>query len=245
MPELAANPLRRESVVDEITQRIQSEILDGTYAPGGALPPERELAGRYGVTRTSVKHALVRLEQQGLIRTRHGVGSIVQDIEKSGGADLLKYLAVIESTDSGLYSEILEARSVIVAAFAKLAAERIDGAQTAELEKLYEKLRPITDYREAEKLEIAFFRVLANATGNRAVTLVMNSVSAASGAGATEAFASPLRDHDWLIERLGAILGAIKKKNAAATQAAVERYMSEHARRMLESGNTASRKERK
>lgn len=78
-------------------------------------------------------------------------------------------------------------------------------------------------------------RVPALATGNRAVTMVMNSVSAASRAGATEALASPLRDHGWLLERLGAILAAIGRRDPAGTQAAVERYMSEHAGRMLKS----------
>lgn len=233
MPEPADNPLRRTSLVDEITGRIQAEILDGTYGAGQALPPERELAGRYGVTRTSVKHALVRLEQQGLIETRHGVGSIVQDIEKSGGADLLKYLAAMESLGPKLYGEILEARSVLVAAFARLATERISDAQIAELTKIHQALDEAADYREAEHLEIAFFRVLAGATGNRAVTLVMNSVSAASGAGATEAFASPLRDRGWLKDRLVAILEAIKTRNPERTQAAVERYLGEHAARML------------
>lgn len=62
--------IARQSVVDLLADRLRDDILDGTHPTGALLPPERDLAARYGVTRTTLKHALTRLEQAGLLQTR-------------------------------------------------------------------------------------------------------------------------------------------------------------------------------
>src|SRR5262245_19050028 len=117
--------IRRPSLVDEIVSRVRGEILQGRWAAGQTLPPEREVAERWGVTRTSLKHALVRLEEVGLVRTKHGVGTVVQDVAEEGGADLLKYLVEPGEKPSGLLlREVLEARILIAGDFARLAARR-------------------------------------------------------------------------------------------------------------------------
>jgi len=52
-------------------------IRDGTYPPGSRLPSEAELSETYEVARPTVRQALGRLRDQGLIRTLHGRGSVV------------------------------------------------------------------------------------------------------------------------------------------------------------------------
>jgi GntR family transcriptional regulator len=63
----------------QIHQKLTEQILAGEYPSGAMLPAQRELAKRFGVTPMTVRQALRTLERDGLVVTRHGTGSIVQD----------------------------------------------------------------------------------------------------------------------------------------------------------------------
>lgn len=67
-------PSLSQRVVDGITQRIQS----GELKPEQRVPPEPALMREFSVSRSVVREAVSRLQANGLIRTRHGVGSFVQ-----------------------------------------------------------------------------------------------------------------------------------------------------------------------
>ena len=60
--------------VDEITDRLITAIAIGEYLPGARLPVERDLAASLGVGRMTVRAALARLLERGLIETRRGRG---------------------------------------------------------------------------------------------------------------------------------------------------------------------------
>ena len=69
---------QRRPLAEEVSDAIARElILSEEIAPGGLLPPEKELAGRLGVSRPTVRESLLMLQQAGLISIRHGVGSVV------------------------------------------------------------------------------------------------------------------------------------------------------------------------
>lgn len=74
-------PPDRQRVDERIATTIADAILDGVFPPGSTLPPERDLAERLGVNRTSLRQGLARLQQMGLIEVRHGSGSVVRDPE--------------------------------------------------------------------------------------------------------------------------------------------------------------------
>lgn len=238
-------PIRRPSLVDEIASRLKRDILDGHHAPGQTLPPERELAARYGVTRTSLKHALVRLEQLGLIRTRHGVGSVVQDVTESGGADLLRYLVPGGARpDARFLREILEARSLIAGGIARMAARRRSAQDLAALQRVLEELSQIDDddARQAQRLENEFARTLARASGNRAFVLLTNSVSAAYRLD-LKTFEPAFRDVVWLELQLRGIHQAVTARDEAGAGLATEAYFDEAARRVLASTRRSRKKE--
>jgi GntR family transcriptional regulator, transcriptional repressor for pyruvate dehydrogenase complex len=60
--------------VDEIADRLITAIAIGEYLPGARLPVERELAAALGVGRMTVRAALARLVERGLLETRRGRG---------------------------------------------------------------------------------------------------------------------------------------------------------------------------
>src|ERR1044071_9573216 len=58
-------PVKRSRIYEHIVEQIHALIREGRWAPGDQIPPERELAERFRVSRTSVREALRALEMQG------------------------------------------------------------------------------------------------------------------------------------------------------------------------------------
>jgi GntR family transcriptional regulator len=61
----------------QVQQYLLSLIADGTYQPGEQLPPQTDLANQLGVSRPTLREALLNLEQDGVILRKHGVGTFV------------------------------------------------------------------------------------------------------------------------------------------------------------------------
>src|SRR5947208_15442697 len=78
-------PLVSESVFAQLLEAL----LAGRYAPGEKLPTQRALAADLGVTMSSLREALKRLEQMGLIDVRHGDAMRVRDWREYGGLDVI------------------------------------------------------------------------------------------------------------------------------------------------------------
>ncbi|MFC2037488.1 GntR family transcriptional regulator [Chloroflexota bacterium] len=75
----AVQPLRsnRDSLSNQAQQYLLGLIESGTYQPGEQLPSEAELAAQLGISRPTLREALLNLEQEGIIIRRHGVGTFV------------------------------------------------------------------------------------------------------------------------------------------------------------------------
>lgn len=69
-----AAPLETTSRVDDVTDRLVTAIAIGEYLPGSKLPAERDLAGSLGAGRMTVRAALARLVERGLLETQRGRG---------------------------------------------------------------------------------------------------------------------------------------------------------------------------
>jgi DNA-binding FadR family transcriptional regulator len=226
-------PVRRASVVDELTDRLRRDILAGRYRAGQTLPPERELAVRVQVTRTSLKHALVRLEELGLIHTQHGIGSIVQDVMQSGSPELLRHIAADPHPGPSFLREILEARTLMGGALARLAARNRTSKDVAVLRDLAGQLVLQNEDREVvQRLENAVMRALARATHNRAFVLMTNSVSAVYRL-SRKSFAAQFRDSAWVAGQLGWIISCVLAADEDSARARAEHYFHEAAQRVL------------
>jgi len=75
---MAYSKIGQPKLSDVIEQRLEYLILEGTLHPGEKLPPERELAKQFYVSRPSLIEAIQRLEAKGLILSRQGGGTFVQ-----------------------------------------------------------------------------------------------------------------------------------------------------------------------
>ncbi|MEV4615873.1 GntR family transcriptional regulator [Kitasatospora sp. NPDC049258] len=216
-PEIIA----RQSVVDVLEHRLRDDILGGTHVPGELLPPERELAAGYGVTRTTLKHALSRLEQAGLLSTRHGIGTRVRDFLRVGGADLLPMLA---TRDSGWLTEIFEVRRHIGALIARRAAVRRTDRQAARLREVLDAVARAGDGDAAQLADAEVHRELARATGNRVYLLLTNTLFNAY-LPVRGALRAPFEDPAEAAARLAPVVQAVVDGLPEQAESAAEQYL--------------------
>lgn len=116
----------------QIADQIRALIKRGEYAAGSRLPPERDLARQLGVSRPSVREALIALEVEGLVDVRIGSGIYVRApdaITASNGQDAA----------AGPF-ELLRARYVIESECAALAAKSAKRAQVAAIEEALDEM---------------------------------------------------------------------------------------------------------
>jgi len=79
---LPANTIDRESPVPfyfQLSELLEQEIVGGRWEPGYRLPSEPEASAHFGLSRTTIRQALARLEQEGLIVRRKGQGTFVAE----------------------------------------------------------------------------------------------------------------------------------------------------------------------
>jgi GntR family transcriptional regulator len=79
MTDETVHPLKSQNVSlsAQAQQYLLSLIENGTYEPGEQLPSQSELAAQLGISRPTLREALLNLEQDGLIVLKHGVGTFV------------------------------------------------------------------------------------------------------------------------------------------------------------------------
>src|ERR1700716_2267574 len=114
-------PVKRSRIYEHIVDQIHALIREGRWSPGDQIPPERELAERFRVSRTSVREALRALEMQGIIDSRQGGGTFVRTADTEALVPPLA--AAILRGQRGL-AEGHEFRELMEPGIARLAATR-------------------------------------------------------------------------------------------------------------------------
>lgn len=92
----------REPAHQACEHALRKAVLDGVFAAGQRLPPERELAITLGVSRLTLRAALATLTAQRVLAVRHGSGYVVQDVRRTGGPDLLPALTRLAEAEGDL-----------------------------------------------------------------------------------------------------------------------------------------------
>jgi GntR family transcriptional repressor for pyruvate dehydrogenase complex len=162
--DVVLEPVKRSRIYEHIVDQIHALIREGRWAPGDQIPPERELAERFRVSRTSVREALRALEMQGVIESRQGGGTFVRTADTEA---LIPPLAAAILRGQRELTEVLEVRELIEPGIARLAARRATAEHVAELEQLLERQREcIANERPFVDEDTAFHYTLARASDN-------------------------------------------------------------------------------
>ena len=210
-----------------IADQIAHLIERGEYAPGERLPPERDLARQLGVSRPSVREALIALEVEGYVDVRVGSGVYVSKSGRAGRGDALP-------SDSGPF-ELIRARSLVEAECAALAARNATADQVRAIAEAIDAMEAARDHARVPLAQDRLFHLrIAEASGNSALALVVKTLWLQR----TGALFLRLEHHFdtpalWgvAIREHRAIAKALARHDAAGSRAAMRRHMREAARR--------------
>ena len=135
-------PIRQSRASGEIVSQIERAVFAGELQAGDRLQSERELAEQFGVSRITVRDALRVLEARGLIRVKVGAmgGAFVADANTDRVAESISTLIRLKRMT---LSELAEARTIVEAATASLAAQRADAGAVSRLQQNVERSRPM------------------------------------------------------------------------------------------------------
>lgn len=127
-------PIRPKKISEEIVGQIKELITKGELGPGQKIPSERDLATMLGVSRPSVREAIMVLEAMGLVESRQGGGTFVRSLGQETITDPLSRLV---EGDPRLQKSLTEVRMGLETWSAYLAASRATDDEIAEMKSLY------------------------------------------------------------------------------------------------------------
>lgn len=214
----------------QIADQIGDLIEGGEFKTGHRLPPERDLARQLGVSRPSVREALIALEVEGLVEVRVGSGVYVTGRRPN---------AVLQSLppDSGPF-DLLEARQFIEAECASLAATRATRAQVDAIDEALDDMRAVArtgGFAECVNADREFHARIGEASGNTALAMVLDTLwQQRTGALYMTLDSHMIGPEMWagIIDEHAQILAAIRARDARAARATMRRHLQQARKRL-------------
>lgn len=138
--------VQKESLSDQIAERILQMIRENKLRPGEKLPSERDLAEIMGVGRPVLREALRGLSLMNIVEIRQGAGTYVTELETK---KLVEHLDFVFSLDDSATLDLFDARKIVESGIVELAARRITDAEIANLEDILEEAVRVKEDPEA------------------------------------------------------------------------------------------------
>ena len=220
-PEFEA--IRRNKVYEEVARQLEQFITE-RMKPGDMLPPERELAEKFGVSRSSVRDAIRRLELIGLVEPRQGSGTLVREVSPEFLVNPLTSVLVQKRKS---VVELLDVRKILEPPLAARAASHASADDIAELEDI---LRRQDDKLRRGEVAIdednEFHYTIALASDNTVVLKVLDVLMDLLRETRERSLQVEGRPQKSLAGHRR-ILSAIKRRDGAAAELAMRRHIEE------------------
>ncbi len=210
----------QRSLVEEVCARIAAEIRDENAESDGWLPPERDLALKLGVSRPVVREATKRLELQGLLEVKHGVGTrVVDKLHKP----LNGSLELLIPDDKERLRQLVQVRFMLEPENARLAAVNATAEQIEGLRAALTQLKEAKDFEAAVEADMRFHREVAAASGNQISTLLLYSLSELIQSSLIRGYSRTSTEN--AVRQHAAVLEAIEKRDALAAAQAMRDHL--------------------
>jgi GntR family transcriptional regulator, transcriptional repressor for pyruvate dehydrogenase complex len=221
---LSFTAVRRTRLFEDVARQVQALIVDGVLKPGDLLPPERQLAERFGVSRNSIRDAIRVLELAGLVVARQGEGNVVADVSAS---TLVAPIALLLTRKRKLVAELLDVRKMLEPALAARAAAHASDEQIARLEDILRRQRERALRGEPTVEEDSEFHyVLALAARNSVVLKLLDVLMDLLRETRARSLQTPGRPEKSLAGHRR-ILEAVKRRDPEAAERAVRQHLEE------------------
>jgi len=171
---MSFQPIKPKKISSQIAEQIRSSILAGEFSPGDKLPPERELAELFGVSRPSVREALNLLASSGLVESYQGGGTVVKSLVELATGNPLSEMIKGEQARA---LDVIEVRKSMEAWTAYYAAKRALPEDLRKLEQIVVEMeRNLEGMKPSQDLDANFHVVIAQATHNVVWLHLMQSI---------------------------------------------------------------------
>jgi GntR family transcriptional repressor for pyruvate dehydrogenase complex len=215
----ALRPLGRSRLYEDVAERLSQYVRESEMTAGDRFPPERELSKKLGVSRTSIRQALVVLQAQGFVDVRHGEGAFLRR-SRGFGESLTRLLERRRRLP-----EVLEAREALEVKLAELAAQR---RSKADLGAMREALRMMNEEIGKGRLGLAgdadFHYAIAVAARNKVLLHLVDEMALPIQESRLESLSEPGRPIRSL-EAHERILAAIQEGSPAKAVRAMRSHL--------------------
>lgn len=212
-------PMNRTRLYEQVVERLRGFVVTVGLRTGDRLPPERDLAERLGVSRASVREAIVALEVQGLVEVRHG-----------GGTYLLRDRLQAEPLQTLIerrrrLPDVLDARDAIESKLAALAAARRTPGDLAAIEAALEAMgEAVAVGTGVEDADARFHGAIISAAHSSLLADFMAEIAGQVAESRAESLRQPGRPHQSL-EQHRLIARAIRAADPSAAAAAMHNHV--------------------
>jgi GntR family transcriptional repressor for pyruvate dehydrogenase complex len=167
--------VRSSRLYEQIVQQVEESIHKGTLKVGEQLPPERDLAQQFGVSRTAVREAVKALREKGLVEAYPGRGTFITESSPYSMRQSLDRMLKVGQPEGSAY--LAEVREILEPEIAALAATRFDAEDLASMREqvaLMDTARKDPDvFIEAD---LDFHLALAEAAANPLILSLIDSI---------------------------------------------------------------------
>jgi GntR family transcriptional repressor for pyruvate dehydrogenase complex len=220
-PHETYKPLRTAALYQQMADQIKERIFRNELKEGEQLPNETELAEQFGVSRTVVREAMKRLEQEGFVEVQRGRGTFI--VYRAGEAVRQSIGNLMEAQHDKSWQALVEVRELLEPGIAYLAALRADDVAIAALRAavatMDQAMNDADAYIDADN---AFHLALARATGNSLVTTLVEPMVALLSAQRKDIFATPSGPQDGQYHHKRILLAIVQHDAEAARRCMVE-----------------------
>lgn len=170
---------RENRLGEEVAESLLQRIVAGEFASGSTLPPEAVLSQAYGVSRPSMRDAIKILQEKGLVRTIHGIGSMVNEQDRWSilDPDVMRARLAHEDAADEIFDELTIVRIALESEMAALAAKQL---QPGGRRRLSEHLMRMDSAAHAPdqylNLDVAFHDLIVELSGNRFARAIMTAI---------------------------------------------------------------------
>lgn len=217
--------VRASRLYQQIVEQIEQSIRSGQLKPGDQLPAERDLAERFGVSRTAVREAVKALCEKGLVEALPGRGTFVIDATSQVVKQSLDLL-INNSTAEGL-AHLEDVREIFEPEIAARAATRAEPKQLSAMRDAISAMeRSLDDAGAYIEADLDFHLALAEAAQNPLVLTLIDSIVGLLRVQRTRCFHAPKGPARGQLHHRR-ILEAVEHHDPAAARAAMQGHLEQ------------------
>ena len=168
-------PVQLGRLFEKIVEQIEQQILSGGLKAGDQLPPERELAEQFKVSRTAVREAIKNLAQKGLLEVNPGRGTFITNTTSQALRHSLSLVVKIGQSQG--WEDLVEVRELLEPEIAILAAVRAQKEHIASMQEAITTMdSALDDANLFIEADLDFHLALAEATENAIIPILIDSI---------------------------------------------------------------------